>query len=122
MGAAVTLAALAAEVGRRGIRARVVAAGCPGLCWAAPTVSVLHPDGAVETVAHVGPGEVGALLDAVTAGRRVEPADVTAFLAGQRRVLSDRCGLTDPGDMADAIQRGSYATFAAALAAGDPSP
>jgi NADH-quinone oxidoreductase subunit F len=120
VGAAITLAALAAEVGRRGIRARVVAAGCPGLCWAAPTVSVLHPDGAVETVAHVGPGGVGALLDAVTARRRVEPADVTAFLAGQRRVLSDRCGLTDPGDMADAIQRGSYATFAAALAAGNP--
>ena len=45
---------------------------------------------------------------------------MTAFLAGQRRVLTDRCGLTDPGDMADAIQRGSYATFAAALAAGDP--
>ena len=120
VGGAATLAALAAEVGQRGIRARVVAAGCPGLCWAAPTVTVLRPDGAVETAARVGPGEVGTLLDAVTAGRRVQPADVTAFLAGQRRVVSDRCGLTDPGDMADAIHRGSYATFAAALAAGDP--
>jgi NADH-quinone oxidoreductase subunit F len=120
VGAAATLAALAAEVGRRGIRARVLATGCPGLCWAAPTVTVLRPDGAVETAARVGPGEVGALLDAVTAGRRVEPADVTACLAGQRRVLTDRCGLTDPGDMADAIHHGSYATFAAALAAGDP--
>jgi NADH:ubiquinone oxidoreductase subunit F (NADH-binding)/NADH:ubiquinone oxidoreductase subunit E len=120
VGAAVTLAALAAEVGRRGIRARVVAAGCPGLCWAAPTVTVLRPEGAVETAARVGPGEVGALLDAVAAGRRVQPADVTAYLAGQRRVLTDRCGLTDPGDMADAIHRGSYATFAAALASGDP--
>ena len=120
VGGAATLAALAAELGQRGIRARVVAAGCPGLCWAAPTVTVLRPDGAVETAARVGPGEVGTLLDAVTAGRRVQPADVTAFLAGQRRVVSDRCGLTDPGDMADAIHRGSYATFAAALAAGDP--
>jgi NADH-quinone oxidoreductase subunit F len=120
VGGAATLAALGAEVGQRGIRARVVAAGCPGLCWAAPTVTVLRPDGAVETAARVGPGEVGTLLDAVTAGRRVQPADVTAFLAGQRRVVSDRCGLTDPGDMADAIHRGSYATFAAALAAGDP--
>jgi len=120
VGGAATLAALAAELGQRGIRARVVAAGCPGLCWAAPTVTVLRPDGAVETAARVGPGEVGTLLDAVIAGRRVQPADVTAFLAGQRRVVSDRCGLTDPGDMADAIHRGSYATFAAALAAGDP--
>jgi NADH-quinone oxidoreductase subunit F len=120
VGAAGTLAALAAEVGRRGIRARVVAAGCPGLCWAAPTVTVLRPDGAVETAARVGVGEVGALLDSVAAGRSVESAEVTAYLAGQRRVLTDRCGLTDPGDMADAIHRGSYATFAAALAAGDP--
>ncbi len=120
VGAAATLAALAAEVGRRGLRARVVAAGCPGLCWAAPTVTVLRPGAAPETAARVGPGDVGALLDAVEAAGRVEPADVTAFLTGQRRVLTERCGLVDPGDIGDAIHRDAYAAFAAALAVGNP--
>ena len=120
VGAATTLAALAAEVGVRGMRARVVAAGCPGLCWAAPTVTVLRPGAAPETAARVAAGDVGALLDAVEAGRRIEPPDVTAFLAGQRRVLTERFGVVDPGDMGDAIHRGGYAALAAALAAGDP--
>jgi NADH-quinone oxidoreductase subunit F len=120
VGAASTLAALAAEVGRRGLRARVVAAGCSGLCWAAPTVTVLRPGAAPETAVRVAPGEVAALLDAVEAGRRVEPAEVTAYLAAQRRVLTERCGLVDPGDIGDAIHRGGYAAFAAALAVGNP--
>jgi NADH-quinone oxidoreductase subunit F len=120
VGAASTLAALAAEVGRRGLRARVVAAGCAGLCWAAPTVTVLRPGAAPETAARVGPGEIPALVDAIEAARPVEPPDVTAFLAGQRRVLTERCGLVDPGDIGDAIHRGAYAAFAAALAAADP--
>ena len=120
VGAATTLAALAAEVGVRGMRARVVAAGCPGLCWAAPTVTVLRPGAAPETAARVAAGDVGALLDAVEARRRIEPPDVTAFLAGQRRVLTERFGVVDPGDMGDAIHRGGYAALAAALAAGDP--
>jgi NADH-quinone oxidoreductase subunit F len=121
VGAAATLAALAAEVGARGVRARVVAAGCPGPCWAAPTVTVIRPGVAPETAARVGAADVGGLLDAVEAGRKVEPAEVTAFLAGQRRILIDRCGLVDPGDIGDAIHRGGYAAFAAALAGGDPT-
>jgi NADH:ubiquinone oxidoreductase subunit F (NADH-binding)/NADH:ubiquinone oxidoreductase subunit E len=121
VGAASTLAALAAEVGLRGLRARVVAAGCSGLCWAAPTVTVLRPGAAPETAAHVGPDDVGALLDEIEKGGRVESSEVTAFLAGQRRVLTDRCGVVDPGDIGDAIHRGGYAAFAAALAAGDPA-
>ena len=51
----------------------------------------------------------------------MEPPDVTAFLAGQRRVLTERCGVVDPGDVGDAIHRGAYAAFAAALAAGNPA-
>ncbi len=120
VGAATTLAALAAEVGLRGVRARVIAAGCSGLCWAAPTVTVLRPGAPPETAARVAPGDVGALLDAVEAGRRVESPEVTAFLAGQRRVLTERLGVVDPGDIGDAIHRGSYAALAAVLAAGDP--
>jgi NADH-quinone oxidoreductase subunit F len=121
VGAAATLAALAAEVGIRGLRARVVAAGCPGPCWAAPTVTVLRPDVPPETAARITPADVGTFLDAVEANRRVEPPEVTAFLAGQRRVLTERFGQVDPGDIGDAIHRGSYAAFAAALAAGDPT-
>ena len=40
VGAGETLAALRAEVARRGLSFAVVAAGCNGMCWAAPTVTV----------------------------------------------------------------------------------
>src|SRR5256885_13562561 len=41
-------------------------------------------------------------------------------MAPQRRVLLERCGLTDPGDIADAFRDGVYATFARMLDDGRP--
>ncbi|MBI2525984.1 MAG: NAD(P)H-dependent oxidoreductase subunit E [Candidatus Rokubacteria bacterium] len=121
VGAEETLRALEAEAGRRGIEAAVVAGGCGGFCWAAPAVTVIPPNGAPVIAAGITADRVGGLLDAAAAGRLVQEPEVSAWLSGQRRVLTERCGLTDPGDIADAIRRGSYAALAEALAAGNPA-
>ena len=120
VGAADTLRALRDEAARRGLPVRVIAGGCNGLCWAAPVVTVLREDEPPRIVPRVAADRVSSLLDAVSAGGVTEDAGVTAFLAGQRRELLNRCGLTDPGDITDAIRRGSYEALKRALADGQP--
>lgn len=120
VGAADTLRALRDEAARRGLPVRVIAGGCNGLCWAAPVVTVLRGDEPPRIVPRVAADRVSSLLDAVSAGGVTEDAGVTAFLAGQRRELLSRCGLTDPGDITDAIRRGSYEVLKRALADGQP--
>jgi NADH-quinone oxidoreductase subunit F len=120
VGAAETLAALRNEVARRGSRARIVTAGCGGLCWAAPVLTVLAPDGEARVLPHATADRVPALLDAAEAGRLEPNSGVGDFLGRQRRELTVRCGLVDSGDIADAIRRGSYSALADVLAGGGP--
>src|SRR5205085_492264 len=57
VGAADTLEALRVEVQRRGLAWTVVAAGCNGMCWAAPVVEVLEdgrPEAVIEEVRAAG--------------------------------------------------------------------
>ena len=118
VGAADTLRALRDEIARRKIDARVVAGGCNGMCWAAPVVTVLRGDEPPRIIPHVAAGQASTVLDAA---RHVSAhPDVAAFLAGQRRDLMGRCGITDPADIADAIDRGSYAELRRALQDGRP--
>jgi len=120
VGAADTLRALRDEIAHRRLEARVIAGGCNGMCWAAPVVTVLRGDETPRVVSRVTAGQAAALLTAVTAGTLSESADVTAFLAGQRRELMSRCGVTDPRDIGDAIRRGSYEALTRALAEAQP--
>jgi NADH:ubiquinone oxidoreductase subunit F (NADH-binding)/NADH:ubiquinone oxidoreductase subunit E len=120
VGAGNTLAALGVEITRRGLEARLVAGGCNGLCWAAPVVTVLGPDGSRRVATRVTPERASALLDTVAANRLTDDPEAAACLSAQRRELIDRCGITDPGDIDDAVRRGSYSVLADVLAAGKP--
>jgi NADH-quinone oxidoreductase subunit F len=116
VGAAETLQALEEEVARRRLPHRVVAAGCNGMCWAAPVVEVLRDGRPRQTVGPVTPRDVPRLLNVLGAGAAAgETDEARAFLAPQRHVLLERCGLADPYDIADALRHGTYATLAAAL-------
>ena len=120
VGAAETLRALREEATRRGLPLRIITTGCNGLCWAAPVVTVLHPDQAPRLVPHVAADRIPALLDAVAARRVPQSPEVTAFLTGQRRELMSRCGIVDPDDIADAMGQGSYDVLRRVLAEGRP--
>ena len=120
VGAGETLHALKDEVDRRGLQAAVSPAGCSGLCWASPMLTVIHPDGATQLLPHATADRIPGLLDAALA-KRVEPDPaVTDFLRRQRRELTSRCGAVNPHDIADAVRRGSYAALAEALAGRSP--
>ncbi len=120
VGAGNTVAALAEEAARRGLEVRLVAGGCNGLCWAAPVVTVLRPDGGRRIATRVTPERVSALLDDLAANRLQDDPEAAACLSAQRRELIDRCGITDPGDIDDAVRRGSYSVLADVLTAGKP--
>ena len=119
VGADQTLAALRAEVARRGLPFAVVAAGCNGMCWAAPAVTVARDGQSPRVMGPVTAAAVPRLLDALAANA-LDDAAGREFMAPQHRVLLERCGLTDPGDIADALRRGAYAAFAQALTDGSP--
>ena len=66
VGARETIAALRDEVARRKLPHAVGAAGCHGMCWAAPTVTVLREGLAPVVIGPVAAAEVPRLLDALS--------------------------------------------------------
>jgi NADH:ubiquinone oxidoreductase subunit F (NADH-binding)/NADH:ubiquinone oxidoreductase subunit E len=120
VGAADTLRALREEVVRRGLPLRVATAGCNGMCWAAPLVTVLCPDAEPRVVPHLSRSGVAALLDAVATGALAEHPAVAGWLRGQRRELMSRCGVIDPADIDDAIRHGSYEQWRRVVTEGRP--
>ena len=116
VGAGETLEALRLEVQRRGLAWTVVAAGCNGMCWAAPIVEVLRDGKPPITAAGVTRETAPRLLNALAAnlGER-DFAAPPEWMGPQRRMLTERCGLADPYDIADALRHGTYATLAHVL-------
>src|SRR5438067_3438350 len=116
VGAGETLEALRVEVQRRGLAWTVVAAGCNGMCWAAPIVEALRDGKPPITAARVTPDTVPRLLNALAANMAERDfAPAPDWMAAQRRLLTERCGLADPYDIADALRHGTYGTLARVL-------
>ena len=120
VGARDTFEALRAEVPRRGLPFTVVAAGCNGMCWAQPVVEVLRDGRPRLTTGPVTAAEVPRLLNALAANPAAAPDVGREWLSRQRRMLLERCGLADPGDIADAIRHGTYATLVHAIEGARP--
>src|SRR3989454_6433 len=121
VGAGETLEARRVEVRRRGLAWTVAAAGCNGMCGAAPVVEALRDGKPPITAARVTSDAVPRLLNALAAN--MAERDFAAppnWMAAQRRVLTERCGLADPYDIADALRHGTYATLARVLEEGRP--
>jgi len=120
VGAGDTLEALRIESQRRGLPWTVVAAGCSGMCWAAPVVQALRDGKPPVTAGPVTAETVPRFLHALSAAMPREftvPAD---WAAPQRRILTERCGVADPYDIADALRHGAYDTLVRVLEEGRP--
>jgi NADH:ubiquinone oxidoreductase subunit F (NADH-binding) len=120
VGAGDTLEALRIESQRRGLPWTVVAAGCNGMCWAAPVVQALRDGKAPVTAGPITPDAVPRFLHALSASMERDFSVATEWAAPQRRILMERCGVADPYDIADALRHGAYETFARVLEDGRP--
>ena len=120
VGAADTLEALRTETQRRGLPWTVVAAGCNGMCWAAPVVQALRDGKPPVTAGPITPDAVPRLLHALSAAMDRDFAVPPDWASPQRRVLMERCGVADPYDIADALRHGTYETLARVLEDGRP--
>jgi NADH:ubiquinone oxidoreductase subunit F (NADH-binding)/NADH:ubiquinone oxidoreductase subunit E len=120
VGAAETLEALRTESQRRGLAWTVVAAGCNGMCWAAPVVQALRDGKPPVTAGPITADSVPRFLHALSAAMQREFTVAEDWAAPQRRILMERCGVADPYDIADALRHGAYETFARALEDGRP--
>src|SRR5204863_8304874 len=96
VGAGDTLDALSAETERRGLPFRVVAAGCNGMCWAQPVVEVLRDGKPRLTTGPITVDGVPRLLNALAALAQRDLAAGDEYMAPQRRVLIERCGMAEP--------------------------
>lgn len=121
VGAGELLEALGTEIARRGLPFTVVAGGCSGACWAAPAIAVLREGQPAVMTGPVMAANVARFLDAVEAGGSLGELEADpGWFAPQKRILLARCGLTDPGDIAEAIRGGAYGALARALEEGKP--
>jgi len=139
VGADAVLAALDAAVDHSGIAVRIVESACNGMCYAAPVVEIDREGWPRAVIERVGPGQAAALVEGLgdwggdfgraglsgivwhpTAWRGLTPATQHPFWSTQARVLLDRCGRIDPGDLDDALVHGAYGALARALA-GSPA-
>ncbi|MGH7335502.1 MAG: NAD(P)H-dependent oxidoreductase subunit E [Candidatus Rokuibacteriota bacterium] len=121
VGAGETLEALRAETTRRGLPIAVVAGGCSGACWAAPTVAVVRDDHPVVMAGAVPAAGVARLVEALAASGSLSEFEVDpGWFASQRRILLARTGVVDPEDIADAIRLGAYGALARALEEAKP--
>ncbi len=121
VGAGETFEAVQAEIARRSLAGTLVAGGCSGACWAAPTVAVVGDDGAPMMAGPVTAAQVPRFLDFVSSGSGVgEFALDPRWFASQHRVLLDRCGTIGAEDIDGGIWRGAYGALAAALEDGRP--
>jgi NADH:ubiquinone oxidoreductase subunit F (NADH-binding)/NADH:ubiquinone oxidoreductase subunit E len=120
VGAGDTLEALRTEVHRRGLPWTVVAAGCNGMCWAAPVVQALRDGKPPVTAGPITVETMPRFLHALSAAMAHEFAVGADWASAQRRILMERCGVADPYDVADALRHGAYETFARVLEDGRP--
>jgi len=120
VGAAETLEALRVESQRRGLAWTVVAAGCSGMCWAAPVVQALRDGKPPVTAGPITAETAPRFLHALSAGMERDFAVAADWTAPQHRVLMERCGVADPYDIADALRHGAYTTLARVLEDGRP--
>lgn len=124
LGAEDVLAALTREAQARGEAIEVVRTGTRGAVWLEPLLEVETPGGRIG-YGPVAPEDVPGLFDAgLLAGGdhalRIGRPEDHPWFAGQTRLTFARCGLVDPGSVADYRAHGGYEGLAKARAA-DPA-
>jgi formate dehydrogenase iron-sulfur subunit len=122
VGADVVAAALASEARRRGVELSIVRTGSRGLFWLEPLAEVERPEGRIG-YGPLAPGDSASLFDAGFLDGGDHPKALgriedIPYLARQRRLIFQRCGVIDPLSLDDYRNHGGLAGLRRALALG----
>ncbi len=112
--------AILAEAERRGLAVELRRNGSRGLYWLEPLIEVDTPEGRVA-YGPVGPGDVPGLFDDGFLDGKGHPlrrgrTEEIPYLARQRRITFQRCGLIEPHSIGQYRARGGFAGLEHALA------
>jgi NADH-quinone oxidoreductase subunit F len=134
-GADPVFSALGAEVKSRGLEWRVARTGCAGMCSMEPLVEVALPGQAAVMYGDVSPEFAGLLVETIAAGKplpaekRVPSISELARIAGepvavgeakQYRIVMRNCGVIDPEEIDEYLDRDGYQALAKALTSMTP--
>lgn len=129
-GALDTLAAFKEEIGRRNLQVRVMEVGCLGHCYIEPLVTIQKPGLPPLVYPEVDEGKARRLANDFLAGddpclefamAALEPNDffptLTDYPRGfyEQRIITELCGLIDPGDIDQYLAHDGYAALTWAL-------
>ncbi len=121
-GARVVLDTLQKDVAARGLPFAVVSTGCIGACHAEPLVEIREADGRTFLYGNVDETRAHSIVEGHLAGGTplsefLVPADYP-YLAKQKRIILENCGVIDPESIDQYVARDGYAALSKALAMG----
>jgi NADH:ubiquinone oxidoreductase subunit F (NADH-binding)/(2Fe-2S) ferredoxin len=135
-GAEPVFSALTATVKDRGLDWKVARTGCAGMCSMEPLVEVALPGQPPVMYGEVTPEFAAKIADAIAAGKplpaegRVPSIAELACIAGepvapegvakQYRIVMRNCGVIDPEEIDESLDRGGYQALAKVLSAMTP--
>ncbi len=133
-GAGKTLEAVKRYIKEKNIKAKIIEAGCIGLCAVEPIMDVQLPEYNRIAFQNITEEKVEALLDKIfqleipqddilgqfrtpgaKAWKKVKYLDEHPFFAPQKRLVLKNCGVIDPVDIKEYIARGGYKSFIKAI-------
>ncbi|MGS0764738.1 NADH-ubiquinone oxidoreductase-F iron-sulfur binding region domain-containing protein [Syntrophomonas curvata] len=106
---------LEAELAARSINIDIQATGCIGMCHNEPLLEIIEDDGQIFTYGHVNQESVKEIVaEHIAGGTPVakllvhSSAEPNGFLNGQLRVALRNCGIINPENIDDYVERGGY--------------
>ncbi len=133
-GAGKTLEAVKKYITEKNIKAKIIEAGCIGLCAVEPIIDIQLPEYNRISFQNITEDKAEALLDSIfqleipqddilgqfrtpgaKAWEKVKYLDEHPFFAPQKRLVLKNCGVIDPSDIKDYIARGGYKSYIKAI-------
>ena len=91
----------------------LIVAGCDGVCFAAPSVEVIQPDGSRAYHQNLTPGTTD--LSHLMSANGTTDTDAESFLSSQTRVSLSDCGSLEAESIDHYLSNGGYSAWAVAL-------
>ncbi|AOY76161.1 NADH-quinone oxidoreductase subunit NuoF [Clostridium formicaceticum] len=111
-GANKVYAAIEGELKKRNLEVQLTLTGCIGMCYLEPIIDVIDDGGKKTTYVMVTPEMVEEIIEAATTNSTVEKYSISEndqrILEKQHRIALRNCGMMNPENIDEYIDRGGY--------------